>query len=54
MVNDRCGGAFDQIDDVIPPQERAEYMAQYKTAAGFAVDRLNASDRTLPQGARLT
>ena len=54
MVNDRCGGAFDQIDDVIPPQERAEYMAQYKTAAGFAADRLNASDPTLPQGARLT
>ncbi|MCF7728292.1 flavin-dependent oxidoreductase [Sulfitobacter sp. M220] len=53
MVNDRCDGTFDRIDDVIPAAERSAYMAQYKTAAGFAVDALNAADPTLPQGARL-
>ncbi|MFW2542265.1 flavin-dependent oxidoreductase [Primorskyibacter sp. 2E107] len=52
MVNDRCGGTFDDIDTVIPAQERAEFMAAYKAAAGFAKDRLNAAPRTIPQGAR--
>ena len=29
IVDERCGGTFDNIDDVIPPQERAEFMAGY-------------------------
>ncbi|MGE3870603.1 MAG: flavin-dependent oxidoreductase, partial [Pseudorhodoplanes sp.] len=41
MVDERCGGRFDNIDDVIPPQERNAFMAGYKAAAGFAIDRLN-------------
>ncbi|MBF9042504.1 flavin-dependent oxidoreductase [Rhodobacterales bacterium HKCCE4037] len=51
MVNDRCEGEFDNIDDIIPEQERAEFMSAYKTAAGFAMERLNASDPILPKGA---
>jgi len=53
MVDERSGGVFDDIDDVIPPQERAEFMASYKAAAGFAVDRLNAAPPTIPPGARV-
>ncbi|WP_425098788.1 flavin-dependent oxidoreductase [Tropicibacter sp. S64] len=51
MVDDRCGGTFDDIDAVIPPEERAEFMAKYKAAAGFAKDTLNAAPRTIPEGA---
>ncbi len=39
LVDERCGGTFDNIDDVIPPKERAEFMAGYKAAAGFAIER---------------
>ena len=52
LVDERCGGTFDNIDDVIPPQERAEFMAAYKAAAGFAVESLNQAPRTIAKGAR--
>jgi len=52
IVDDRCGGEFDDIDDVIPPEERAEFMAGYKAAAGFAVERLNSAAPTIAPGAR--
>src|SRR6185503_6571520 len=53
LVDERCGGAFDNIDDVIPPDERAAFMAGYKAAAGFAVEQLNNSPPTLAPGARV-
>ena len=43
---------FDSIDDVIPPKERAEFMAGYKSAAGFAIEGLNKAPQTIPDGAR--
>jgi hypothetical protein len=52
LVDERCGGTFDNIDDVIPPQERADFMAAYKAAAGFAIESLNKATRTIPSGAR--
>jgi 2-polyprenyl-6-methoxyphenol hydroxylase-like FAD-dependent oxidoreductase len=52
MVDERCGGTFDNIDDVIPPAERAEFMAGYKAAAGFAIETLNQAPRTIAAGAR--
>ncbi|WP_444664198.1 flavin-dependent oxidoreductase [Cellulomonas sp. CW35] len=52
LVDQRCGGQFDDIDDVVPEAERAAFMAGYKAAAGFAVDRLNAAPPTIPPGAR--
>jgi 5-methylphenazine-1-carboxylate 1-monooxygenase len=52
IVDERCGGTFDNIDDVIPPKERAEFMAGYKAAAGFAIESLNKAPRTIPAGAR--
>ena len=51
MVDERCGGTFDNIDDVIPPKERAEFMAGYKAAAGFAIEALNKAERTIKEGA---
>jgi 2-polyprenyl-6-methoxyphenol hydroxylase-like FAD-dependent oxidoreductase len=53
MVDERCGGVFENIDDVIPPAERDVFMATYKAAAGFAMETLNAADRTIPKGARI-
>lgn len=53
MVEDRCGGEFDNIDDVIPAKERADFMLAYQKAAGFARDALNASPRTIPERAKV-
>ena len=52
MVDERCGGVFDKIDDVISAKERAEFMAGYKAAAGFAIETLNKAPRTIAEGAR--
>jgi len=52
LVDERCGGTFDNIDDVIPPAERSEFMAAYKAAAGFAIESLNKAPPTIPSGAR--
>src|SRR6476659_1904880 len=49
MVDARCGGTFDNIDDVIPPEERAEFMAGYKAAAGLAIENLNTAAPTISQ-----
>lgn len=53
IVDERCGGTFDDIEDVFPAAERAEFMAGYKAAAGFAIDRLNAAPPIIAPGARL-
>lgn len=52
LVEERCGGTFEHIDDVIPPAERAAFMAAYKAAAGLAIESLNRAPRTIPEGAR--
>jgi hypothetical protein len=53
MVEERCGGTFDNIDEVIAPDERKAFMAGYKAAAGFAIEKLNAAPPTIPRGARV-
>lgn len=53
LVDERCGGTFDDIDKVVPPEERAAFMAGYKKAAGFAIDTLNAAPPTIPPGAKV-
>lgn len=53
LVDERCGGVFDDIDKVIPAAEREAYMARYKAAAGFAIETLNAAPPTIPAGARV-
>ena len=53
LLDARTGGVFEDIDAVIPPEERAEFMAGYKAAAGFAMEALNAAPSTIAPGARL-
>ena len=54
LVDERCGGVFDDIDRVIPAAEREAFMARYKAAAGFAIETLNAAPPTIAPGARVT
>jgi 2-polyprenyl-6-methoxyphenol hydroxylase-like FAD-dependent oxidoreductase len=51
LVDERCGGVFDDIEQVIPAAEREAYMARYKAAAGFAIETLNAAPPTIAAGA---
>jgi 2-polyprenyl-6-methoxyphenol hydroxylase-like FAD-dependent oxidoreductase len=53
MVDERCGGTFDSIDDVIPSAEREAFMAGYKAAAGFAIETLNQAPQTIATGAKV-
>jgi 2-polyprenyl-6-methoxyphenol hydroxylase-like FAD-dependent oxidoreductase len=53
LVDDRCGGEFENIDQVIPAAEREAFMAGYKSAAGFAIETLNAAPSTIAPGARV-
>lgn len=53
LVDERCGGRFDDIDDVIPPAERMAFMAGYKATAGFAVKKLNSAAPTIAPGEKL-
>lgn len=50
LLDERCGGVFDDIEDVLPQAERQEFMARYKQAAGFAIEELNAASSTIPVG----
>lgn len=53
LVDERCGGEFDDIDSVTTPDERAAFMADYKRAAGFAIERLNAAPPMIAKGAKV-
>lgn len=51
LLDERCGGVFDDIEDVIPRAEREAFMQGYRAAAGFAMDKLNSSPPILARGA---
>jgi 5-methylphenazine-1-carboxylate 1-monooxygenase len=53
LLDERCGGVFDDIDAVIPAHEREEFMSRYRAAAGFAKDRLNAAPPTIAPDAKV-
>jgi 2-polyprenyl-6-methoxyphenol hydroxylase-like FAD-dependent oxidoreductase len=53
LLDERCGGVFEDIDAVIPAAERDAFMSRYKAAAGFAMDTLNSSAPIIASGARL-
>ena len=53
LVDERCGGEFDNIDDVIPAAERGDFMAKYKAAAGFAIETLNAAPPLIAPDSRV-
>ena len=47
IVEDRCGGMFERIEDVISRQELADHAAKYKQLAGLSIDALNARPQTI-------
>jgi flavin-dependent dehydrogenase len=51
LLDERCGGVFDDIEDVIPRGERDEFMRGYRAAAGFAMEKLNGSAPVLARDA---
>src|SRR4029434_4330442 len=51
LLDDRCGGVFDNIDDVIPKSERDDLMRRFRLAAGFAAETLNSAASIIPSGA---
>ncbi|MCP8884618.1 flavin-dependent oxidoreductase [Devosia sp. XJ19-1] len=53
IVDERCAGEFDNIDDVVPPEERNEFVAKYKAAAGFAMEQLNNAPSTIAPGSQV-
>ena len=52
-LDDRCGGIFDDIEEVFPSAERDDLMSRYKAAAGYAIEQLNTADATIEQSARV-
>ena len=53
ILDERCGGVFDDIEQVFPAVEREEIMRDYKTAAGYAAEKLNAAEPTIASGAKI-
>jgi 2-polyprenyl-6-methoxyphenol hydroxylase-like FAD-dependent oxidoreductase len=53
MLDERCGGMFDNVDDVISAREREQFMSSYKAAAGFDMEALNAAPPIIAPGARV-
>ena len=54
ILNDRCGGVFENIETVISLEERNEFMSKYKAAAGFAIEALNEAPQTIPSNAKFS
>ncbi|MEE9315222.1 MAG: flavin-dependent oxidoreductase [Rhizobiaceae bacterium] len=53
MIEDRCGGMFENLDDVASQEELEAHAVSYKKIAGFAIETLNASEQIIPDGAKV-
>ncbi|HOB66040.1 flavin-dependent oxidoreductase [Ottowia sp.] len=53
IVQERCDGWFEHIDDVISQQELADHASRYKAIAGYAIDAINAAPPTIAPGERV-
>lgn len=53
QLDERCGGVFDDIEQVFPASEREEFMRRYKSAAGFAKESLNAAPPIVRPGSKV-
>ncbi len=53
LVEDRCGGVFARIEQVVSRAELAAHAERYKRIAGFSVQELNARQPLIPPGARV-
>ena len=49
IIDDRCGGLFDNIDDVMSKSELSDFLASYKLHAGLAIEQLNYSKPIIRQ-----
>lgn len=52
VVEERTGGEFENIDDVLSPTERLEMAKAYKKIAGFDVKALNETPSIITEGMR--
>lgn len=52
MAEDRCGGDFTRLDEVLPVKERRVHADHYKALAGLSVDVINARAPLISKGAR--
>ncbi len=44
MVEDLCGGEFNNIEDVISLNQLSEHSKKYKKVAGFSIKELNSQE----------
>ena len=51
VIEDRCGGDFANIEDVISRQEMEDLAATYKRIAGFGIEETNETPEIIPKGA---
>ena len=49
IIDERCGGIFENIEDVMPKSELSDFMASYKAHAGFDIQHLNSSMPVIDQ-----
>jgi len=54
LIEERCGGAFDNIEDVASHQELSDHAAKYKAIAGFSIEALNKAPPIISHGAKST
>jgi len=52
-LDDRCGGVFEDIEEVFPSAEREALMSNYKAAAGFAIEKLNSAPPIIAKDAKV-
>lgn len=48
LVEERSGGIYDDLEDVLPYAEREAHAAKFKGVAGLSIDELNASPPIIP------
>ncbi|MEX3314256.1 flavin-dependent oxidoreductase [Sulfitobacter sp. PS-8MA] len=53
IVEQRSGGQFNDIAEVISTAEMAEHARKYKLTAGYGIEETNASPPTIPKGAAI-
>jgi len=54
MIEDRCEGQFDALEDIASHAELADHASAYKAVAGFAIETLNAAPDTIPADAKVS
>jgi hypothetical protein len=53
LLDDRCGGVFDNIDDVIPKANVTNSCCAKKSLPGSRPEKLNAAASIIPHGAKV-